>query len=118
MNTARSTVRQPPCPSLRRLRRGPRFPELLGSLGRRDGFPAFVVGARGHLGDVIARRISLDAGQFAEVVDRMAAIARTAANAEQKKSAITIAQSRKFADQSLELIRLEAQRRRGYHVQE
>ena len=47
--------------------------------------------ARGQLGDVVGRRIGLDAAQLAEVVDRVAAVAGAAADAEKEQASAAVA---------------------------
>ena len=50
----------------------------------KDGCPAFVVGARGQLGDVIGRRVGLDAGQLPKIIDGVRAVGGAAADAQEK----------------------------------
>ena len=49
--------------------------------------PALVVGARGQLGDVVGRRVALDADDLAEIVHRVRAVAGAAADAEEEEPA-------------------------------
>ena len=64
--------------------------------GREDGVPALVIGARGQLGHVVDRAIGLDPAQLSEIVDGMAAIAGTAANADQEQAALARPQPLEF----------------------
>ena len=57
----------------------------------KDRVPAFVVGARGSLGNVIGWGIGLDTAQFAKIINRVIAIAGTAADADYKKAPAAIA---------------------------
>ena len=52
--------------------------------------PALVVGARGQLGDVVGRRVALDAGDLAEIVDGVRAVAGAAADAEEEQPAAAL----------------------------
>ena len=55
------------------------------------GFPSVVVDARGELGNIVGGRVALDAGDFAEVVDGVAGVARAAAYAEEEDTAALFA---------------------------
>ena len=46
--------------------------------------PAFVVRACGEFGDIIARAVGFNAGELAEIIHRVAAVARTATNAKKE----------------------------------
>src|SRR5215471_4714543 len=49
--------------------------------------PAVIVDARGEFGDIIGRRVALDAGELAEIVDRMRSVGCAATNAKKEKPA-------------------------------
>ena len=53
--------------------------------------PALVVHARGQLGDVVGRRVGLEAADLAEVVDRVAGVAGRAADAEDEEAPARVA---------------------------
>jgi hypothetical protein len=52
--------------------------------------PAFVICARGQFGNVIGRGVSLNTGNFAEIVDGVRSIGGAATNAEDKKPAFPL----------------------------
>ena len=70
--------------------------------GRKYGVPSLVVGARGELRDVVDRAIGLDPAELAKVVDRMAAIGRAAADADQEQASLALPQAIKLGGQSLD----------------
>ena len=55
------------------------------SQARERRVPALVVDARGQLGDVVGRRVGLEAADLAEVVDRVAGVPGRAADAEDEQ---------------------------------
>ena len=57
----------------------------------KDGVPALVVDARGQLGDVVGRRVGLEAAELAEVVDGVAGVPGRAAHAEDEEPAAVVA---------------------------
>ena len=59
-----------------------------------DRFPAFVVGSCRQLGDVVRRRIGLDAGELAEIIHRMRAVSRAAADAQKEQPPSPLTQRR------------------------
>ncbi len=72
-----------------------------------DRFPTLIISARGQFGNVVGGAIGFDAAQFAEVVDRVAAVSGAAADAEQKQPTTTIAQRRQFAGHLLDDIHVQ-----------
>jgi hypothetical protein len=52
---------------------------------RKDRVPALVIGARGELRDVVYRAVGFYSAQLAKIIDGMTAIARAAADADQKQ---------------------------------
>ena len=83
------------------LRVGPAHLEPFG----KHRLPAFVVGARRELGDIVGRRVGLDAAQLAEVVDGMAAVARAAADAKDEQPTVALAQGDELVAQRLDVAR-------------
>ena len=59
-----------------------------------DGAPALVVCARGEFGDVVRRRVGLEAADFAEVIHRVRRVARAAADAEDEEPPAAFARGR------------------------
>ena len=70
--------------------------------------PALVVGARGQLRDVVGRRVGLDAGDLAEVVDRVRGMRRAAADAEDEEPAARAAQIRQQGRHALDRVLVDA----------
>ena len=52
------------------------------------GLPAFVIGTRRKLADVVAGGISLDSGNFTEIVDGVTGVTGTASYSDQEKPAL------------------------------
>ena len=59
-----------------------------------DRVPAFIVGARCQFSHVIAWTVGFDAGEFAEIIHRVTAIGRAAADTEQEQPSAALAQRR------------------------
>ena len=59
------------------------------------GVPALVVHARGQLGDVVGRRVGLEAADLAEVVDGVAGVAGRAADAQDEQAPAGVAHARR-----------------------
>src|SRR5262249_54069958 len=69
--------------------------------------PPVVVGAGGELGDVVGRGVGLEAGDLAEVVDRVAAVRRTAADAEEEQPAAALADAIQDVHDALDRVGVE-----------
>src|SRR3546814_9329746 len=69
-----------------------------------------------QLRHVVGRRIGLDGAQFAEVVDRMGAVAGAAADAEQEQPAAPCAQTGKLLRQGFDDLRIDRLEIGGAHV--
>jgi hypothetical protein len=67
------------------------------------GVPTLVVGARGEFRDVVGGRIGFDAAELAEIVDRVAAVAGAAADAEQEQPPAALAQGGQLFREALDL---------------
>src|SRR6185437_13841861 len=72
-----------------------------------DGVPAFIVGSRRELRDVVDRRIGLDAAELAEVVDGMTAIPGAAADAQQEQASGPLAERRQLGCHALDRGRVD-----------
>src|SRR5207248_11355976 len=72
--------------------------------------PPLVIRARGQLGNVVDSRIGLDVAELAEVVDRVAAIAGAAADAEQEKAPAPLAQRCELIRQAVYRIGIDLRR--------
>jgi len=74
--------------------------------GPQPGFknrgPPFIIRAGGQLGHVVTRTVSFYSGKFAKIVDRMAAIGRAAADADQEQPPPAVPQSVELGRQSLD----------------
>ena len=55
------------------------------------GLPAFVVGARGQLGNIVGGRVGFEAAQLAKVVDRVAGVPGRAADAQDEQTSAAFA---------------------------
>src|SRR5579872_7452875 len=78
------------------------------------GLPAVVVDAGGQLGDAVGRRVALDAGDFAEVADRMAGVCRASAHTEEENTALLVARFNQQRDHALDDGLIEQGRDAGY----
>ena len=58
--------------------------------------PAFIVRARGEFGNIVRRRVSLEAADFAEIIHGMTSIACAAADAEDEQTSAAITDGREF----------------------
>lgn len=70
--------------------------------GREDAVPAFVVGARRDFGDVICGGVGFEAGELAEVVDRVRRVGRAAADAEDEQAPARVPRLREPIDEPLD----------------
>ena len=73
----------------------------------KDRVPSLVVGSGREFGDVVGRRIGLDAAKLAKIIDRMAAIARTASHAQKEQPAMALAQGGQLAGHLLDHRRID-----------
>ena len=88
--SSRGCRRRPKTPARASRRAEARHLQPLGEAG----VPALVVHARGQLRHVVGRRVGLEAADLAEVVDRVAGVARRAADAEDEQPPALVAHAR------------------------
>src|SRR2546423_3357447 len=58
---------------------------------RERGFPAVIIDSRGELRDIVGRGVALDAGDLAEVIDRVSGVPRATADPENKQPPALVA---------------------------
>lgn len=71
------------------------------------GVPAVVVDASRELGDVVGRRVGLDAGDLAEVVDGVAGVACAPADAEEEDASTAVARFHQMLHERVDGLQIE-----------